>query len=52
MFNNSHAPTGTYESLFPHTCFYLGSEAYLQFLKETVPGIKTGKVYNKQIVWD
>lgn len=31
---------------------YLGSEAYLQFLKETVPGIKTGKVYNKQIVWD
>lgn len=31
---------------------YVGSEAFLQYLKETVPGIKTGKVFNKEIIWD
>lgn len=31
---------------------YLGSEAFLQYLKETIPNLKTGKVYNKQVIWD
>jgi hypothetical protein len=45
-------PGSTGETMTFKEAAYLGSEAYLQFLKETVPGIKTGKVINKKIVWD